>query len=473
MIKKHGLFTEFFRNVSVLTALTSLGILLTIARGDRVGVTVMRAEPQDEAHSRSILLLQFSADMNRESVEERLELEPLMPGEWLWSGRSLRFQPTLPWPPGEEYRLTLAPGAQSRWGRELLQEITLNFRIRLPRVLWLGPADQPPYQIYLADTERPDEAQPITNMPAGVYDFAISSDGTKVVYSAAPEKDEPYELFLLNLADGFTEQITQCGQEDATCTQPNWRPGRAELAYERVQLNRQLSEVGTSPTRVWLLELTGAPRTRPLFADSQQLGHSPKWSADGQTLTVYDPSYPESGIVVVSMSEEAETQFVPNNSGTGGALAPNGQTLLYPEVQVLGDEVRTILRRAELAEGVISDFTPADSPVEDTAAAWHPDGQRLLLTRRYHGGRWTHAAQLYLMDVQTGEIETLVFDGRYNVSDFSFDAAGTRVLMHRFPILDEDGRYNDSGLPEIWWLELKTGELRRVAVNGFHPRWLP
>ncbi len=465
--------TPFARAILAVAALVILGISLTIARGDRVGVRLVRAEPEGETHSDGSILLQFSAEMERASVEERLRLQPSVAGEWRWNGSVLRFHPALPFPPGETYRLSLAAGARSRWGRAMLVETTLEFWVRQPRVLWLGPADKPPYQLYYADTDDLDNAQPLTDLAAGVYDFAVSPDGQQVVYSAASAPGEPHELYLLEVATGASTLLTQCALEDADCTRPAWRPGRRELAYERVELNRQIADVSASPTRVWLLDLTGAPRTRPLFADNQQLGHSAQWSADGRALAVFDPSYPEAGIVVVRMDGEKDSQFIPTNSGSVGALSPDGTLLFFPEIHVLGNRVRTILRQAELAKGLITDFTPADLAVDDTLAAWHPDGRQLLLARRYDGDRWTHSPQLYLLDTETNALQTLVFDGHYNVSDFSFDAAGTMVLMHRFPLLDEEGRYNNSGVPEIWLYELATGELRRLAVNGFHPRWLP
>ena len=471
--KSIAALTPFARAVLIVAVLALFGMALTIARGDRVGVRLIRAEPAGETHSGGSILLQFSAEMNRASVEERLRMEPSVAGEWRWNGSVLRFNPALPWPPGVTYRLSLVAGARSRWGRAMLAETTLEFRIRQPRVLWLGPADKPPYQIYYADMADLDSAQPLTDLATGVYDFAVSPNGQQVVYSAASVAGEPHELHLLEVATGTSTPLTKCALEDADCTRPAWRPGRRELAYERVELNRQLADVSASPTRVWLLDLTGMPRTRPLFADNQQLGHSAQWSADGSTLAVFDPSYPEAGIVVIRMVGEEDPQFVPSNSGSVGALSPDGRLLFFPEIHVLGDSVRTILRRAELDDGIVTDFTPADFAVDDMAAAWHPDGRQLLLARRYDGERWTHSPQLYLLDLETGALETLVFDGRYNVSDFSFDAAGTMVLMHRFPLLDEDGRYNNAGLPEIWLYELATGELRRVAVNGFHPRWLP
>ncbi len=93
--------------------------------------------------------------------------------------------------------------------------------------------------------------------------------------------------------------------------------------------------------------------------------------------------------------------LIPTNSGSVGALSPDGTLLFFPEIHVLGNTVRTILRQAELAKGLITDFTPADLAVDDTLAAWHPDGRQLLLARRYDGDRWTHSPQLYLMDTET------------------------------------------------------------------------
>ncbi len=61
--------TPFARAILAVAALVILGISLTIARGDRVGVRLVRAEPEGETHSDGSILLQFSAEMERASVE--------------------------------------------------------------------------------------------------------------------------------------------------------------------------------------------------------------------------------------------------------------------------------------------------------------------------------------------------------------------------------------------------------------------
>src|SRR5438552_589609 len=83
-----GLFrlSAFDRTVALVIAGFAAIIGFTVVRGDQVGVQVTRSTPEGRAGRGSVVAIQFSEAMRRESVAERLTLEPAVPGTMSWSG---------------------------------------------------------------------------------------------------------------------------------------------------------------------------------------------------------------------------------------------------------------------------------------------------------------------------------------------------------------------------------------------------
>src|SRR5688572_27677506 len=69
-------FSRFDRVVLAVALVILAGIGLTILLGDQVGVTLVRVGPLGTGRSTSSVIVQFSEPMNRDTVAERLRLEP-------------------------------------------------------------------------------------------------------------------------------------------------------------------------------------------------------------------------------------------------------------------------------------------------------------------------------------------------------------------------------------------------------------
>ncbi len=463
-------FTQFDRVIgaSVLVLMVAIGAVVLM--GDRVGVQLVRVFPLgDEAHSTDTILIQFSDEMNRDTIEQRLQIVPEVPGDVRWSGDTVIFSPELPLTPGERYTVSLLPGAESTGGRAVLDEYEFSFTVRQPQVAYLSPADSSPQNIWIADPANPNSARQITNSTAGVFDFAVSPDGRSIAFSERRTDRPATDLKLLNLDDNTVEVIVSC--DDGDCNSPIWRPDGSMIAYTRVDFNTGLSNVGISPPRIWLVDMTTNPATtQPLFEDSQILGYGPQWSQDGTTLSLFDNSLP--GILVYSF-EADEVEAIPSQHGTSGALSPDGDSLVFPELVFRDGSARSRLILASIGSQTVQPLSPQGEDLDDDVAVWHPDGQRLAVGRRYWDERYTRGLQVYLMDAATGEAEPLVVDERYAHGFVHWDPTGTQIVMQRFPQLTEDGEVNNSGRPQIWTYSMETDELVQVAENGFFPRWVP
>lgn len=461
--------TQFDRVVGSFVVGLLVVIGLVVAIGDRVGVQLERVSPLGIAHSTDSIVMQFSEPMNRETLTGRLEIIPEVDGELRWSGDTAIFRPNEPLAPGNSYTVSVLPGAESIGGREVLSQFQFSFDVRQPQVAYLAPADSSPQNIWIADFDDATSAQQLTESPAGVFDFAVSPNGRTIAFSERRTDRPATDLRLLDLDTGVATTLVSCS--DGDCNSPVWRPDGSMIAYTRVDFNTGLSNVGISPARIWLVDMTtNPPTTQPLFEDSQILGYGPQWSTDGSTLSLFDNSIP--GILVYDFVTD-EVEAIPSQHGTSGALSPDGTTLVFPELVFSGGSARSRLIAADLETLELTPLTEGGADLDDDVAVWHPNGEELAIGRRYWDERYTRGLQVFLMNAATGEAEPLIFDERYAHGFVNWDPTGTQLVMQRFAQLTETGEVNTSGRPEVWTYNLDTEELVQISTNGFFPRWVP
>jgi dipeptidyl aminopeptidase/acylaminoacyl peptidase len=447
-----------------------IALLAVIALGDYVGVRVLRATPQGEAHATSWITLQFSEEMDRPSVEARLHLEPEVAGSFQWNGPTLIYRPAAPMPAGDSFAVVLEPGAESLTGRQVLTEQRFDFTVRSPQVAYLAPANESPQNIWLVDPGDPDSARQVTFSAGGIFNFDASPDGTRLVY-AEHNDSGTIDLHLLDLASGESSLLLAC--PDADCTTPAWSPDGTQIAYERMTYNTDLN-LGASPTRVWLLELGGAraetpATTRPLFNDPQVVSYGPVWSPDGSRIAVYDSR--SGGIMIYTFATDDEL-LIPTQHGSVGAFSPDGTRMAYPNLLLAEGTTRTYIGLADLDSRAITTLTDPADPIDDERAVWEAGGQTLIVARRYLDERYTPGRQLYRVAVATGDAKPLIVDAGYYHGYFEFDPGRTRLVLQRFPQPGESPT-DAQIVPEIWVYNTNADSLIQVASNAFLPQWVP
>ncbi|MBL8130904.1 MAG: PD40 domain-containing protein [Anaerolineae bacterium] len=462
--------SRFDRLVLLTAAALVAAIALTTLMGDRVGVLLQRVAPLGEnaGHSTSPILITFSEPMDRPTVESRLRTDPPVDGAFSWSGQTITFKPSRAFTPGSNVTVILEKGARAEAGREVLSEYRFGFTVAPLQVAYLFPADGIPQNIWIADPMQPEGARQITDSPTGIFDFSVSPDGAQIAFSEANTLENTYDIKLLTLATGELRQLTNC--IDASCTNPVWNPNGRQIAYERVEYNTGMDNLGQSPTRIWLIDLENSPATtRPLLNETQILGYSPQWSADGRRIAFYDRG---SIATLVHDLSDGRILAVPNSSGAPGTLSPDGSQLAYAELVVLeGGGSRSILHLVDLETGSDREFTVGDDLVSDQRAQWSPDGSMLAVARQNAAA--VRGTQIVLIAVESGETQQFTDDPRYANAFFWYDPTGAQLVVQRFPELGEDMQPDPLARPQIWTFDLATGGGVMVANNGFLPRWIP
>lgn len=337
--------------------------------------------------------------------------------------------------------------------------------MRQPRVAYLYPADATPPNIWIADPADPENAQQVTNSPTGVEDFGVSPDGTQIAFTENNLVLGTSDIKLIDLATGGLEQLTNC--QNAVCSAPVWRPDGKMIAYQRVENDE---EFGTSPPRIWLLDLSTKPATtRPLFQERQILGYDAEWSADGNRIALVNRA--SASILVYDFTTD-KIVSVDSQAGITGALSPDGSTLVYPDLVYDPTGItRETLRIFTIDTGEFATVTDPADPVTDHSVEWSPKGGILAVARE--DIRLNDNVQIVLVDTATDETRNVTDDRRYANMFFHWDPTGTALVAQRVPELDANYQPNARIRPEIWTLDVDSGDQTLIVSNGYLPQWVP
>ena len=443
-----------------VVVLLLLLIGVTVLHGDQVGVQVLQAEPTGQAHSTNPVTIRFSEMMDPSSVAAHFHTDPPLQGTFRWDGTTLTFQPAPAWRPNSTYTISLEPGALSANGRPLLTEYHYRFNVMPLRIAYLYPADAALPNLRMVSMDDPSHPRQLTQSETGVSDISVSPDGTQIAFSELDPAFGESNIEQIDLDTGTQTELTQC--QFVSCFAPVWRPQNNMLSYEQNSLDKQL---GYSAPRLWLLDLsTSPPATHLLLPTSQVLGFDAHWSADGDRVAMADGG---SGAILVYDFAMQKTYSIGQQSGTSGALSPDGTQLVYPQAEANG---RIVLYRTVLASGQTTRISDSNSQDDDTFAQWSPNGTQVAFTRT-HGS--LKSAQILLLDLKTNQMKTLIDDPRYTDVKFWWDPTGTQLLIQRYGALDENLRPDPQAQMELWIDDLKSGSLRLIEANAFSPSWVP
>jgi len=330
--------------------------------------------------------------------------------------------------------------------------------------------------VYIAYANDPDSARRLTDADSPILEFDVHPNGQQMVFSMRSRDTGRAELFLMDIRSRNVTPLTSCATQDADCTAPVFGGDGDLLAYQRVDFNSALN-LGVSPARIWLLDLsTQPPTTYPVIDDSQVLGHSPVWSADGSRLAFYDNS--TGGIIVYNFqADEAAGEnpiaFIPTATGLTGSFSPDGEQLVFPElVFEEGSPVRAHLQIADLNADVFRVLSDPGEQVDDQQAVWGPDGQYIAIGRDFAETNQP-GTQIYLYDTENGSIDRLLVDEQYDHGFMRWSYDGEWLTMTRFQRFDQFGNYFTEGVLEVWTYNLEERRLYKIAENARMPAWIP
>lgn len=443
-----------------------VALVILVLRGDQVGALVVASSPASGASvsTRPALSLTFSEAMNPAKVESHLSLAPAMSYTLRWAGRNLFVETLAPLRPDTPYTLTLRAGALSQRGRVVRDDFSLGFKTRNPSLAYLAPASGAP-NLWVSGADGSSPRQ-ITSEAYGVFDFAVSLDGSKIALSITRNKDGIRDVWLVNPDGSGRERVVTC--DNQSCQSVAWMADGTRLIFER----RTMVEgaVGRTPgaARIWLYDVT-SKETAPLSADNQDLGALPRPAPSGQQVAYYDSV---NSVIALVDTQTGARQNIPSLLGDPGNWSPDATRLIFPDLSTseTGDFSRLFL--ANLAKGEIAPFAVL-SAANDISAHWSPLGNAVAFTRQNRdvpvpsGSFSPIGPQIWVAGADGTEARQVTRDEEHSFGGLAWSPDGAWIAAVRINLL------TPNSVPEVWLVKADGGEARMLAKDATLPAWVP
>ena len=325
------------------------------------------------------------------------------------------------------------------------------------RLLTLHDLDLGQWQVFALQPGTGESIQ-LTNAASGVYDYDLSADGTRVVYSALRE-DGGADLWIVNVDGDNQQRLLAC--PEARCIAPAWSPD-GRIAYER----REAVAGGSVGSRIWLLDPDSGDAA-PLFADEERTGFAPRWSPDPQRLRLAYVDEAESAVRVYDVRDGGST-LIPSFSDLAAAWGPAGEKLVVIDARLSDVGLLSQFWLADVNRGTLVNISGGDKAlVQDMWPAWSPSGEWIAFTRRVLlGDDVTMGQQLWLMRSDGSDAYPLLTDATATFSRVAWRPDGGALAYVRRSLANPEAR------PELWLLELPDGEPVLLAEVSTAPIWL-
>jgi TolB protein len=451
-------FSRFDRIVGLIVGGFALLTLAIVGVGDRVGVIVMDNYPPPDAprvSTQTGIQAVFSQEMAI-SDQEPIQLSPPAAGTVRWDGRTIAFLPHEPLDPGVTYTVTIPAGLQSQQGRPLLRPIQWQFTTSQPRVLFISWDSEDRSQLYVATPGSLEETAQLTQERLGVLDYSVSPDGGQIAYATLRE-DNGSDLWLMD-NDGRNQRLLiDC--EGGACGGATWTPDGRRLVYE--QRNMPFAGAPPGPPRLYWYDLA-AGATTPVFADSQWLGLAARFSDDGQWLSYVAPLDQEVQIYNVT---DGRTLRVTSRMGQPGVWHPQLNQLLVSDIQFEENSHAIHLFLVDLASSELTNLSGEGAAVSDQLPNYSPDGGWISVGRKEPRQPMGH--QIWLIRADGSEARPLTNNPDTHHGPAYWSPDGRQLLFERYQ-LSQPGAD-----PEIWLLDVETGDMTHISGFGAQPAWLP
>jgi Tol biopolymer transport system component len=319
------------------------------------------------------------------------------------------------------------------------------------RLLYLAPDAQDNLQLTQLSLSS-STPMTLTQAPYGIMDFGVSDDG-RIVYSAWRE-DEGTELWAIQSDGQNARLLVPC--ENAACGRIAWAPAGNQFTYEK-----HGGAGGPATPALWLFDWD-SQTAKPMAGEDQQARVNASWSPDGGWLSYFLPD--EAVIRVVHMAD-GNSYDLPNDLGDPVAWDPAGRAVVSLEIKPDGNLMLARLMRLDLDTGDRKEIGAAG--MADRQPVWSPTGEWLAVTRRDWTGAYPSKTQIWLMRGDGADARAVLADPD---------------IQYLSPVWSPDGRFllfqkysSDQSFvqPEVWMLELETGQTTQVLPSAGQVVWLP
>jgi Tol biopolymer transport system component len=308
-----------------------------------------------------------------------------------------------------------------------------------------------------------------------VLDFAISPDGTSIVYVA---RDNAATVLWRISSDGTGRTRLTPPASPAVYTDPAWSPAgdailytRRDFVYLSLPVGATLAPGAARPPaigvpRIWAMRPDGTP-LREIYGVGDETGEGPIWSPDGASVAFRAGG--AGGLTDLAITNFASTAItVPIGSIAHMSWSPDGRRLAYDVPAPTGGGRSQI--NLISADGSGQKLLLDDTVDSDTAPVWSPDGTVLAFLRRARGTPAADAVGAVF------EVWTATPDGKLGQRLFGSDGRASEALAW-----SPDGqmlaatRYTVTGAAArgVWVVGADGSRARELVKDATHPTWVP
>ena len=467
--------SSFDLSVATVALLILMVLAYIILRGGNIPLNPTLIEPPPSASNVSVtspIRVQFDHQVATEASELTLNIASAgasgqLSGALRVQGDTITLTPDSPWAPSTTFTVTLAAGVTGAAGEQLAEPLIWRFQTAPRQLLYTSLDAGYHEQLYMLELPvdpatgqmTPASARQLTDLPLGIWDFTVSPDGSRIIYS---ELKDGGMSDLWMLARGVAEPTFLLSCPNASCSGAAWSLTGQFIAFAR----RNADAVGSfGPPRVWLLNMQSG-ETAQVFADNQTLGYNPQWSASGNWLSYLSPDLEGVGLYNVNDGRKGQ---IPTQSGDVGAWSPKQDQLLVSLLQQQGDQFWSHIHLVDPAQ---PDAPPVnlsgELAVDDSSAAWSADGQRIAFRRKeFEGARAGPTKQIWVMDADGSNQRPITSELGFDYGQPGWSPDGRYLLFHRFPLKGPDI------VLSIWVADVESGQSWEIVSPGQRPVWLP
>jgi len=398
----------------------------------------------------------------RAATESAFEISPHLPGDFSWEGVVMFFTPASRPLPDITYTVNLRGGLKLGSGRRLdYGQNSWTFHTRPLRSAYLRQEGSA-VNLWLAEVDAKGMLQTrrLTNeTERQVLDFSVSPGGERIVYSLQEANQREAGLWLVKTAGPDPQKLVF--EANIRATAPRWSPAGELIVYER---RLTFEKGGFVPAQLWLLRADGTSLP-PLYGGADKAGVGLVWSAGGDQAYFWEPK--REAVAIFNFAGEPKWKEIPGLKPEALAPSPDGREILISYFDFKSAVERQLISRVSLKAGLESG-SPLTTPpnFNDRFPVWSPDGKQVAFLRQGPD----RSARLWLFDPANGNTHPLYSQATETQSHglFEWSSDSRQIILERFGVGGRPGQPNS----EIWAITTSGENPRRLASNGFNPKWI-
>ncbi len=442
--------------------ITTLLLIVVVYVGDHVPIQITCQLPAScsQIGPFGSLAFVFSRPVQADQVEALWQITPQNEGIWEWSdSQHARWSSLKPLPANQPITFQFAAGQAGQNGEPVTGKNQWQATVRTPQIVTLHKVGTG-QELFTFGLDDGLAGFQLTHSDGHVFDYQASPDGELVVFSVSNDK-KGFDLWTVQRDGSNQHKLLDCGVDH--CTTPAWSPVSQELAYTRESAGLDPNGPVGAP-RIYIFDFKSG-QTSPLFSDPQKIGYGPKWSPDGQWLSIWVGS--EGGIEVVNR-KSGDSFLLEFANGDTGSWSSDSHYLYYSNMVVGTESMHNVVLRADISSqtystilgpGFVKGEYSVDNPVCNPTDSWvaitvQPD---IKIPDR----------ELFLLNSDVKDGITLMDQSSRIPGYYSWTPDGSRLVYQ----LDYLG--DSSNKVEIWAWDRTTGKAKKITDSDTSPQWLP